>query len=85
MYIKRPPSRYLGTGEWVEKPGVTTGHHCGSCSDSVYPIVPFFAVFIAVSHWSGSKPLASAILSVLDPLWDASQISCCCPMSMEIL
>lgn len=25
MYIKRPPSRYLGTGEWAEKPGVSIG------------------------------------------------------------
>lgn len=28
------------------------------------------------SHWS-----ASATLSMLDPPWDASRISCCCPVS----
>ena len=35
-------------------------------------------MFIAVSHWSGLRPLASATLSILDPHWDSSQISCCC-------
>jgi hypothetical protein len=30
-------------------------------------------MFTAVSHWSGSRPLASATLSILDPHWDSSR------------
>jgi hypothetical protein len=33
----------------------------------------------AMSHRSGSRPLASATLSILDAHWNSSQISCCCP------
>ena len=32
-------------------------------------------------HRSGLRPLASATLSILDPYWDSSLISCCCPGS----
>lgn len=35
-------------------------------------------MFVAVSHWSGLKSLDSATLSILDSLWDSSQISWCC-------
>ena len=41
----------------------------------------YLQMFIAMSHWSGLRPLASATLSILDPYWDSSQISCCCPVS----
>lgn len=30
------------------------------------------------SHWSGLRPLVSNTLSILDPHWDSSWISCCC-------
>ena len=43
----------------------------------------FLQMFIAVSHLSGSRPLASATLSILNPHWDSSQISCCCPVSQR--
>lgn len=36
---------------------------------------------IAVSHWSGLRPLTSASLSILDPPRDSSQKSCCSPVS----
>ena len=36
---------------------------------------------IAMSHWSGSRPLASVTPSVLDPYGNSSQISCCCSVS----
>ena len=38
-------------------------------------------MFIAMSHWSGLRPLASATLSILDPHQNSSWISCCCPVS----
>lgn len=34
-----------------------------------------------MSHWSGSRPLASALPSILDSHWDSSQIPCDCPES----
>lgn len=33
-----------------------------------------------MSHWSSSRPLASDILSILDPHGNSSWISCCCPV-----
>ena len=36
---------------------------------------------IAMTSWSGMRPLVSATLSILDPHWDSSWISCCCPVS----
>ena len=58
--------------------------HCGSCCVSYS--IPFVYTFylqmsIAMSHWSGLRPLASAILSILDPHWVSSQILCCCSVS----
>ena len=38
-------------------------------------------MFIAVSHWSGLRPLASSTPSILEPHQDFSQMSCCCPAS----
>ena len=38
-------------------------------------------MFIVMSHWSGTRPLASAMLSVLEPQWDSSWIFYCCPVS----
>lgn len=40
-------------------------------------------VFIAVTPWSGTRPLASAALSVLEPHWDSSRIFCCYPVLWE--
>lgn len=31
-------------------------------------------MFIAMNHWSGSRPLASAALSILEPFWDSLDI-----------
>ena len=41
--------------------------------------------FIAVSHWSGSGPLASAMSSIQDPHRDSTQICCCCPGLYHLL
>ena len=38
-------------------------------------------IIIAMTHQSGTRPLASATLSILDPHWGSSQLSCCCPVS----
>jgi hypothetical protein len=49
-----------------------------------YTLLPkelFMQMFVAMRHWSSLRSLASAILSILDPYWDSSQISCCCPVS----
>lgn len=39
-------------------------------------------MFIAVSHWSGSRRLVSATL-ILDPHQDSFQKSCSCPASVQ--
>jgi hypothetical protein len=41
----------------------------------------YLHMFIAMSHWSVSRPLASATLSILDLHGDSFQIVCCCPVS----
>ena len=33
----------------------------------------YLKMFIAMSHWSGLRPLASPIVAVQDPLWDSPQ------------
>lgn len=38
-------------------------------------------MFIAMKHWSGSRPLASATVSILDLYRDFCQISCCWPLA----
>jgi hypothetical protein len=38
-------------------------------------------MFIAMSHWSDSRPLDSATQSMLDPHRDFFLIACCCPES----
>lgn len=60
-----------------------TKSHRESCtvSHNTYTLLPkqfYLQMFIAVSHWSGWRPLAS-------PHWDSLRISCCCPVSMKIL
>jgi hypothetical protein len=35
----------------------------------------------AMTPWSDTRPLASAIPSILEPYQDSSGISCCCPVS----
>jgi len=37
-------------------------------------------MFIAMSHWSGSRPLASATPSILGLHWYSSKLSCCGPV-----
>jgi hypothetical protein len=56
-----------------------SSHH-GSCSMSQC-VTEYKEMFVGMSYWSGSRPLASATLSVLDPHWESSQISCCCLVS----
>jgi hypothetical protein len=36
--------------------------------------LPYMQMFIAMSHWSGSRPLASVTLSILDPHQGSSHI-----------
>ena len=61
--------------------------HHGSCSVLVYPTVyllsslPCLPMFIAITCWSGTRSLVSATRLILDPHWDSSWISCCCPVS----
>ena len=38
-------------------------------------------MFTAMTRWSGTRPLASATLSILQPYWDASHVSFGCPVS----
>jgi hypothetical protein len=37
-------------------------------------------IFIEMSHGSGSRPVASATLSIMDPQRNFSQTFCCCPV-----
>ena len=46
-------------------------HSIPYCSKQVY-----LQMFIAMSHWSGLRPLASAILSILDLYEKSSKIRC---------
>jgi hypothetical protein len=52
---------------------------CVTVCHTLYPLPKhlYLPMFIAMSHWSGSRPLVSATLSILGPQWDSSQISCC--------
>jgi hypothetical protein len=55
-----------------------------SVCPAVYPLLFMrlcLQIFIAKIHWSGPRLLASATLSILDPHWDSSWISCCRPVS----
>lgn len=40
----------------------------------------YLQMFIAASHWSELRPLASSTSSILDPHQESSWISCCCPV-----
>jgi hypothetical protein len=55
---------------------------CHSASHSI-PFCPHFllANVHCIESLVGSKPLASAALSILGPHWHSSQIPCCCPVS----
>ena len=46
---------------------------------------PHLQMFIVMSHWSGSRALASVTPSILDPHLDSSGLSCCCPEDPEAL
>jgi hypothetical protein len=83
----RPPS-------WHPSPASTEKikSHCGS--RSVPQCAPHYTLLstllclqmsIAMTPWSGTRPLASATLSILEPHWDSSQRSCCLPCAMKIL
>jgi hypothetical protein len=41
----------------------------------------YLQMLTVMSHWSGSRPLASATLSILNHHCSISQISCRCPVS----
>ena len=53
---------------------------CHSVSHSV-PLVHTSLLANAHGNESDMRPLASASLSILEPVWDSFQISCCCPVS----
>lgn len=36
-----------------------------------------------MSHWFGLRSLTSVTSSILDPHWDSSWLSCCCPVSQR--
>jgi hypothetical protein len=56
---------------------------CHSVSHSIplYPHIFACKMFTVMHRWSGPRPLASVTPSVLDPHWDSSRLSCCCPVS----
>ena len=56
---------------------------CDTVSHAVNPLSIHFLLqeFITKSQWSGSRPLVSAIPSMLGPHWDFSWSSSCCPVS----
>lgn len=62
--------------------------HCGYCHVShcitqyiLLSTYLYLHMFTAKNHWSGSRPLASATLSILDPHQHSSWMSCCCLVS----
>lgn len=52
---------------------------CVTVCHRIYPLPKhlYLQRFIAVNHWSGSRPLVSTIAPILNPPWDYSWISCC--------
>ena len=46
-------------------------------------LLPNIRLFARI-YWSSMRPLASATLSILEPHWDSSQISCCCSVSWRL-
>ena len=61
--------------------------HCDTVSHAVNPFIHIFlhAGIIGKSHWSGSRPLVSAVPSMLDLHWNSSCTSCCCLCCVEIM
>jgi hypothetical protein len=57
---------------------------CLSVSHSL-PFCPRLCLrmLVSVTHWSGSRSLASAMLSILEFHWDSSCTSCRCPVSLR--
>jgi hypothetical protein len=55
---------------------------CHSVSYSIYPLVYTFffcsQMFVSMICWCGTRSLACATLSIMEPYWDSSQISCYC-------
>jgi hypothetical protein len=54
---------------------------CSTVFHSISFCLCFLQMFIAMSHWSSMRPLASATPSILEPHWDSSSLSCWCPVS----
>ena len=60
---------------------------CHGVTVNPFAQIALLPMFIAMSHdlVQGFWLLASATLSILDPHWDSSWISICCPCIMEVL
>jgi hypothetical protein len=54
---------------------------CHSVSHSIYPFSQMSLIVNVHCNESGSRPLASATPSILDPCRDSPQMSSCCPES----
>ena len=69
---------------WIKTNKQTKPSHHGSCGVShgvtqhiLLSTHLYLQMLIAMGHWCGWRPLASATLSILDPHWDSSGISWC--------
>ena len=72
----QPPSP-TGGGKYLVVEAVV----CSTVFHSISFCLCFLQMFIAMSHWSSMRPLASATPSILEPHWDSSSLSCWCPVS----
>jgi hypothetical protein len=70
-----------------KKKNLSKTFHYGNCSIHSVPQYTsllkhlHLQMFIAMSHWSGLRPLSSATPSIVNPHWDSSRTSCRCPVS----
>ena len=48
---------------------------------SLFSTLHCLQMFIAVTCWPGTRPLPSGTLSIPQPHWDSSWVSCCYPVS----
>jgi len=95
FYIMHPnPTHFLLTSNLPFTPAISLPqkekeeNHCGRCSVTVVThsnplsiLLCCSQMFFPLTLWSSTRPLASAILSLLEPPWYSSQMFHCCPVT----
>jgi len=85
--LKNPQNTHANTHththkwKWTTAAVTTTTTKAVVCQCIHVPSYLYFRMLSAMSHWSRSRSLASVTPSVLEPQWDSSKSSYCCPVS----